>query len=171
MSHDKSLSSGTLGGVPRPTPEATDHQRPRPPVGRSVLSLLFASSVALVTYFHFSGGLFCTSEQVRGANIDHAFGVALVGGLAASVLILFVRKRRRLLATVLLLGAATLGVAIAFVALDSATYVAERSCGILETTDTTFNDRVYYLYGLWGAPLGFLLWAALQELVPAAQES
>jgi hypothetical protein len=128
--------------------------------------MLFGSLVGAVTYVHYSGGLFCSSEQVHGANIDHAFGVAFLGGLAGAVLILFARMRRRLLGAVLLLGAAALAVAVALVASDSATYTAQRSCGFMTSTETTFNDRVNYLYVLWGAPLGFLLWAALQGLVP-----
>jgi hypothetical protein len=146
--------------------EVTDPQQPRPHAGASAAGMLLASLVAAVTYFHFSGGLFCSSERSRGANIDHALAVAFAGGLAGSLLLLFVRKRRRLLAAALFLGAAVLGVAIVFVMLDSARYVAQRSCGFLESTETRIDERVYYLYVLWGAPAAFLLWGALQKLLP-----
>jgi hypothetical protein len=129
-----------------------------------VLGLLFASVVAAVTYLHFSGGLFCSSARDNGANIDHALGVAFVAGMAGSVLVLCVRNRRRLLAAVLPLGAVALGVAIALVSWDSATYTAHRSCGLLTGTETDFNDRVYYLYVLWGAPLLLLLRSTVRAL-------
>ena len=139
-----------------------DQKQPRAPVALSVLSMLFASAVAIGTGLYYQGvDIFCMSEQFRGANIENGGVVALLSGLVGSVLILCVRKRRRLLAAVLLLGAATLSVTIAFVALDSASYVARRDCGMFSSQITTFNDHVEYLYVLWGMPLGFLLWAAV----------
>jgi Zn-dependent protease with chaperone function len=139
--------------------------RPRPvPVRESMLALLLAALVAAVTHLHFSGGLFCSSEHVRGANIDHAFSVAFIAGLTGSVLVLCVRKRLRLLAAVLMLAAMALGVAIALVAWDSATYTAQRSCGLLTSTETAINERVYYLYALWGVPLALLLRSAVRAL-------
>jgi hypothetical protein len=140
----------------------------RAPVGRSILSLLFASSVAAGVAIHFSdGGLFCSLELAQGANIRHAFAVAFLGGLAGSVLVPCVRGRPHLLAAALLFGAAVLGVAIALVALDSALYVGRRSCGFLDAQTTTYNDRLYYLYALWGIPAGFLVWAAWRVLARA----
>jgi len=50
--------------------EVTDPQQPRPHAGASAAGMLLASLVAAVTYFHFSGGLFCSWERSRGANID-----------------------------------------------------------------------------------------------------
>jgi glucan phosphoethanolaminetransferase (alkaline phosphatase superfamily) len=136
----------------------------RAPVGQSALSLLFATLVAAVTYLHFSGGLFCTSEEVHGANIAHSLGVAFVAGLGGSVLVLCVRNRRRLLAAVLVLGSVAIGVAIALVALDSATYTAQRSCGLFTDTETALHERVYYLYVLWGVPLALLLRSTVRAL-------
>lgn len=142
--------------------EASRHVRI--PVAQNALGLLFASVVAAVTYLHFSGGLFCSSAQDHGANIDHALGVAFVAGTAGSVLVLCVRNRRRLLAAVLVLGAVSLGIAIALVSWDSATYTAHRSCGLFTGTETDFNDRVYYLYVLWGMPLALLLRSTVRAL-------
>jgi glucan phosphoethanolaminetransferase (alkaline phosphatase superfamily) len=136
----------------------------RAPIGQSALSLLFAALVGAVTYFHFSGGLFCSSEQVHGANIVHALGVAFVAGLGGSVLVLCVRNRRRLLAAVLVLGSVALGVAITLVALDSATYTAHRNCGLFTDTETALYERVYYLYVLWGVPLALLLRSTVRAL-------
>jgi hypothetical protein len=145
--------------------ETRDTYRPPVRVGLSALSLLFASVVAIVTFFHFDGGLFCNSMRSRGDNIVHACAVAVLAGPVGSLLLLFARKRRRVLAVVLLLGASTLGVAIVLISLDRATYVAHQSCGFMtDESEKTFNDRVYYLYFLWGAPLCFLLWAATRAL-------
>jgi hypothetical protein len=127
-------------------------------------SLLFATLVAAGAYFHFSGGLFCSSEQVHGANIVHALGVAFVAGLGGSVLVLCARNRRHLLAAVLVLGSVALGAAIALVALDTATYAAHRSCGLFTDTETAVHERVYYLYVLWGVPLALLLRSTVRAL-------
>jgi hypothetical protein len=145
--------------------EASGNYEKRPiRVGWSVPVLLFASSTALVTWVHYEGGIFCTSELSHGRNIVHAFAVALVAGPLCSLLLASVRKHRRLLAGALLLGATALAVAIAFVALDSATYVATQDCGFMEDNITKFHDHLYYLYVLWGAPLGILLWEASRVL-------
>jgi hypothetical protein len=145
--------------------EASGNYEERPiRVAWSVLVLLFASLTALVTWLHYTGGIFCTSEVSRGRNIVHAFAVTLFAGPLGSLLLASVRKHRRLLAGALLLGAAALAVAIAFVALDSASYVATQDCGFMEDNITNFHDHLYYLYVLWGAPLGILLWEASRVL-------
>jgi protein-disulfide isomerase len=141
-------------------------QQDRPArLGASALLMLFASVVAAVTWSHFEGGFFCSSAVRQGANIDHALGVAFLSGLATPILLLFVRRRRRLARVVLLLGAAALLAAIVLVTADSAHYVALRYCGFFSETRTRVNDAVYYLYLLWGTPLGFLVWTS-QGLVP-----
>ena len=142
-----------------------NHDYARAAVGLSVLSLLVASFVAMTLLGRFWGGVFCVSQQVHGANIEHGLVVAFLGGLVWSLAILCVRRWRRQLAVVLLLEAATLGVAIAFVELDSATYQAHRDCGLLSSEITDFDEHVEYLYALWGLPLGFLVWAAVTPWV------
>jgi len=129
-------------------------------LGVSATAFLFAALVAAVTWGHLEGGLLCTSDVHQGANIDHALGVAFLGGVAAPVLLLFVRKRRRLACAVLLLGAATLLGAMALATADSAHYAAVQYCGLFDSTQSNLDERVYYLYFLWGASLGVVLWVA-----------
>jgi hypothetical protein len=160
---------------------ADDHKLPRAHVGLgvlsmlfvglSVLSMLFASVVAVATFLSLSspGGIACGVDKlVRGANINHGLGIVALGGLADSALIVCVRRWRRLLAAALLLGAATLGIAIAFVAVDSATQIDTESCASLlgVTPETRAVHHVYELYALWGLPLGLLLLAAGAPWVP-----
>jgi protein-disulfide isomerase len=138
-----------------------DVQQDRPSLlGVSAMVMLFTSVVAAVTWSNFDGGLFCASEVRQGANIEQAFGVAFLSGLAAPVLLLLVRKRRRLARAVLLMGAAALLAALILVTIDSAQYVAVRYCGLFSDSRTKLNEGVYYLYFLWGVPLGFLVWNA-----------
>jgi hypothetical protein len=163
MTTDKSLSSST-------TIDTGSDQRGRPALW-SACALVFAALVAVVVYTNLKGGLlFCTSERTHGANIERALGLAFYGGTAAAVVLPFVRKRRRLLAAVLLLAAGTLGAAMVFVALDSARYVGTNSCGFLETTDTSVNDHLYYLFVLWGASFAVLGWFAVRVLLPRRRE-
>jgi hypothetical protein len=69
---------------------------------------------------------------------------------------------------VLLAGAAVLVIALVLVAVDAATFTAHRSCGLMDTTETDINERVYYLYVLWGASLAFLLRTALSNISASA---
>jgi hypothetical protein len=140
-----------------------DQEEPRVPIGLSLLSMLLASSVAIGTWLHLFPlfDFFCSTDFVHVENIRHGLNWALLGCVGGAVLVAFVRKRRRLLAATLLLVAATLIVAIAFVALDSATYQGSHSCGITGTPDVTpIRGHVYYLYVLWGMSVAVLLWAA-----------
>lgn len=131
--------------------------------GRGALCLIFAAFIAAVTFVHFSGGIFCSVERSKGANVDHALGLAFVAGLAGPLLLLFARKHRRLCTAVLLTGAAALGIAIVLVSLDAATYAEHQSCGLMTSTETDINERVYYLYVLWGLPFAVLLRTALSN--------
>ena len=134
-------------------------------------AVVFAALVAARVYMHVtSGALFCTSERIHGANVERALGLAFYGGTAAALVIPFVRKRPRALGAVLLFAAGTLAAAMVFVALDSARYVGTNSCGFIETTDTTVNDRLYYLFVLWGAPLAVLGWFAARLLPPPREK-
>jgi Protein of unknown function (DUF3105) len=128
--------------------------------------MFLAGLVSVATFVHFSGGLFCSSVERTGANVDHGLALAVVFGLADGIVLLLVRRRPRLLALAQLIGAAILVVAMVFVAFDSASYVAHRSCGLMTTTEDTIDERVYYLYVLWGVPAAFLAWSALHQLAP-----
>jgi hypothetical protein len=143
----------------------------RPPALWSACALVFTAIVAGVVYMNLKSGLlFCTSERYRGANVEHGLGIAFYGSIAAAVAIPFVRRRRRALAVVLLVGAAALGAAMVYVALDRASYVGTNSCGFMETTDTHINDRLYYLFVLWGFPFALLCWFAVRAFVPRRLE-
>ena len=83
--------------------------------------MLFASLVAVLWRFGLDFMVLETMKRFGGANIDHAFPVALLGGLVGSVGIVALRKWRPLLTSSLLLAAATLSVALALVERDRAT--------------------------------------------------
>jgi hypothetical protein len=162
----------TIGWEHGCTPRHTGSELRGHPALWSACSLVFATIVAADVYMNLSGGLlFCTSERTHGANIEHALGLAFYGGIAGALVIPFVRRLPRLLAAVLLLSAGTVGAAMVFVALDSASYVGTNSCGFMETTDTSVNDRLYYLFVLWGVPFGVLGSSTVRLLVPRRRES
>jgi hypothetical protein len=134
---------------------------PRHPALWSACSVVFAAVVASVVFVNLHGGLlFCTTERSHGANVDRALGIAFWAGIGALLVIPCVHTHRRVLAVVLLCGAAALGAAMVFLAVDSATFVATNSCGLIDETETTVNEHLYYLFVLWGAPFGVLCWFA-----------
>jgi hypothetical protein len=127
------------------------------PTSLSVLSLVFAAVVSALTLFAFTfgQGFLCTAKdvQTRGAAVEAAVTLVLVGGLLEAVFVLFLHRRRTALLGTLLLAMGTLGLAMALVAFDSATWSwidTHGDCG-RET------QHVEYLYALWGAALGVLL--------------
>jgi hypothetical protein len=135
--------------------------------------MLFASAVAVYGYVGALGvSLFCSGQPPRGANIDHALALAFFSGLAAPLMLgafrLVSEARtprlwRPLLVVVLLLEAAALGLAISFVALDSATYVERGGCfAMLGPPEKPSTETVHfgYLYVVWAVPLTLLLIAA-----------
>jgi hypothetical protein len=145
-------------------PEIGEPQAAPGGVGPAALGLLLAAVAAAVTAVHFSGGLFCSVERSQGAQIDQALGLVFVGGLVGSVLLLPARKRPRLRTAVSLGGAALLLVAMELVAVDSARYTAQQSCGLIYSTETTIDERVYYLFAFWGVSVALLLGTALPGL-------
>jgi hypothetical protein len=133
------------------------------PASLSLLAVLFATAVAVYTWFHLdlNLSLSCSGPPARGANINHAIAVVFFGGLALSGLILLVPKRRQFLLAVLLLGVAALSFAIVLVRLDSAMYVQQNATCSLSTfvgeTQGSESATAGYLYVLSGVPLGVLL--------------
>jgi hypothetical protein len=134
--------------------------------------MLFAGGVAIYGFAGVLGvSLFCSGKPPRGANIDHALELAFLAGLAGPVAIAVIRRVseafsprlwRPLLAVVLLLEAAILGLAIAFVALDSATYVEKGGCFAMigpPEKGTVETAHFGYLYILWSVPIALLLLA------------
>ena len=137
---------------------------PRLPLWFSVVCLLFSSAVSVGTFAHLGElELFCSVERAEGENVNYGLGVALVGGLIGPLLILFTRDTPCVLARVLFLGAATLGVALVLVAIDSASFTATRSCGLIFPETSTVDERLDYLFILWGVPLVVLLWTARER--------
>ncbi|SRR6266536_3558155 len=124
------------------------------PASLAVLSMLVAFAAAMVTYaqFDLSVTLLCSGTTVRGSNVYGGLALVSFATPAELVFIFLARKRRRLLAAILLLGAAALGIAIGLVALDSATYVV-RTCG---------SAHASYLYFLWPVSLALLLLQAVR---------
>jgi hypothetical protein len=137
------------------------------PVSLGVLSMVFASGVAAIGEVDVSFLSFlCTGQRLQGANINDALALAFFGGLAGAAILIVLSLMSRvlaglwrpLIAAVLLLEAATLGLAIAFVALDSATYVERgRVCG---SSTGTSKAHFGYLYALWAVSLAIVLFAA-----------
>jgi glucan phosphoethanolaminetransferase (alkaline phosphatase superfamily) len=115
-----------------------------------------------------TSGLFCTGRS-KGANINHGLVLAAtaaspVGGLYLILLIVLAVARRdlwswrwRLLITgACVLEAAAVAVAIAFVALDSATYVST-DCSLMgpASNEVAHMQWLYYLLGFAVAALLF----------------
>jgi hypothetical protein len=146
-------------------PEIEKTQASQPGAGMAALGLLFAAAVAAVTGIHFSGGsMFCSTEVTQGRHIDQALLLVFVGGLVGSILLLLVRKRPRLRTAVSLGGVALLLLAMELVALDSARFTGTQSCGLLSSTETTIDERVYYLFAVWVVSVALLLGTALPGL-------
>ena len=146
--------------VPRMPDEPVRGLLPRRPVSLALLSTLFAMLVAIYMWFVLDFTLFETKTLFIGRNIDHALGVVFFGGLAGTVLIPFVRKRRPLFVSALLLEAAALCAAIVLVALDGAIYkekVTETLFFGPGNPTSTSTDHLWFLYLLWGLPLVVLL--------------
>jgi hypothetical protein len=129
---------------------------PRRPLTLSVLSMLVASAVAAFGWFGMNFTLFETTKRFGGANIEHAYPVALLGGLAGLIALIALRKRRFLLSTLLVFEAASLSVAVAFVELDRATY-REQVTDTFTGATSTSSYHLWPLYLLWGAPIVVLL--------------
>jgi hypothetical protein len=135
----------------------------------SVVSLLAASAVAAVAWFHTVDlSLSCSGNPARGANLQHALAIVFLGGIIAAILIALLWRRGTALVAAVLLGAALLGTGLIFVAFDSATYIQlDRRCtdfgfGPLPKATAHFG----YLYVVWGALAAVLLiYAALLLVV------
>jgi hypothetical protein len=152
--------------VPR---EDWDFRRLFAPAALGIVTLLFVAASAFYTFLTTGFTIGCTGEPLRGANIDDATGVAFVGGIAGAVLIgIAWRVSDYLVAACSVLGAAVLGVAVALVAVDSATYVRDESTctwgGLLPGGKGTSTEHVGYLYGVWGVPLVALLVGSMWAL-------
>jgi NO-binding membrane sensor protein with MHYT domain len=137
------------------------------PIPLSVLSMLYGSAVAIYGWNEtaLNLSLFCSGEPLRGANIGHGIAVAFFAGLAGAVVVAVVSNRQRLVAGVLLVGMAALGLAIAFVALDSATYVQQnRTCGMFSPATGTVSGHVANLYYAWSFAIALLVVQAARVL-------
>jgi len=134
------------------------------PVPVGVLILLYGSLVAIHGHGQIAShpSLLCADDRLRGANIGHGIAVAFFAGIACALLIAFVRDWPRLVAGVFILGMAAFGVAIAFVALDSAT--ATYYCGPSLRSFGTTTRHVYDLYYAWAPAIALLLVQAVRLL-------
>jgi hypothetical protein len=133
----------------------------------TLLAILFPAVVSFGGALG-ENSLFCTGGTARGANIDH--GLALASTSALFIGCLFVLtwllsadlwRWRRLIAGACVLEAALLLVAIALVALDSATYIS-RECGFGFGDSSTSVGHVGWLYFAWGFAIAALLYLALR---------
>jgi hypothetical protein len=139
----------------------------RYPVSIGVLGALVAIGVAIGGFIEALGvGLFCQGKAVSGANIDHGLAIALFAGLAVPVALgtaVLLKEgywRPLVRAVVLVLGAASLALAVAFVALDSATYVEKNAnCSLIfgPPEKGTSTAHLGNLYVLLAVPLALML--------------
>jgi hypothetical protein len=139
----------------------------------TVLGMLYVTGVAVHGFVETSLGLslFCSGEPLRGANISHGLAVAFFAGLAGPLLVgliylvAFPPRSQTFVAAVCFLVAAAVGVAIAFVALDSATYVQQNStCRMFSPATGNVSGHVGDLYVLWGVGIAVLLLQAVRVL-------
>jgi hypothetical protein len=137
----------------------------RYPVSIGVLGALVAIGVAIGGFIE-RVGLFCQGKAVSGANIDHGLAIALFAGLAVPVALgtaVLLKEgywRPLVRAVVLVLGAASLALAVAFVALDSATYVEKNAnCSLIfgPPEKGTSTAHLGNLYVLLAVPLALML--------------
>jgi MFS-type transporter involved in bile tolerance (Atg22 family) len=129
------------------------------PIPLSAIALLYASVVAIWGFSQtaVNVSLFCSGEPARGANIGHGEAIALFAGIGGAILLAFVRNHRRLAVGVLLLALAALGLAIAFVAFDSATYVQQNSTCGFSSGSGTVTAHVSGIYYAWGFAIALLV--------------
>jgi len=133
------------------------------PLSLAVLSFACVAGAAVAAAVDGVQTLFC--QDVSGANVDQALTVVFFGCLPLTVLALIVGlavpARSILLAVALLLDAAALAVAVAFVALDAATFQG----GTCTLGSPPPPRHVDYLYIAWGVPLAVLLTQAGRVLL------
>jgi len=135
------------------------------PVSIGVLGALVAIGVSIAGFLELlDASLFCSGKPASGANIDHGLELALLAGLAVPAA-LFVGWllagdpwRLWFQAVVLLLGATALVLSVAFVALDSATYVEKNAnCSFGPGKGTGTPAHVGNLYLLLAVPFALML--------------
>jgi hypothetical protein len=150
----------------RPAAMASDNERPTGQLALSMLSMVFAGAVGTSLLVTASSGLFCSMiARPSGANIATGGKIVLLGGIAGILASIVVKNRARLLSAVLLGEAATLGVAIGFVARDSATATKTEDCGFLfDHNVSTSTHHLEYAYALLGLAIIVLLAQALRGL-------
>jgi hypothetical protein len=138
------------------------------PIPTTLLIMFFP---ALVSFFGLFGenSLFCTGPTTQGANVDHALALAALGALVLGVLVVIVViapvnwwRWRALIAGACVLEAAAVGLAIGFLALDSATYVSTER-GFFGGSDSSVG-HLGMLYYAWAFCIGALLNQAVRLL-------
>jgi hypothetical protein len=129
-----------------------DDERPPRQLALSLLSIVVSGVVGFGMLLTTSSGLFCsTLARPSGANVASAGKILLFAGIAGILATVVVRNHARPLSAVLLGEAAFLGLAIGFVARDSATVTMTEDCGLFEdnvSTSTHHLEAAYVLLGL-----------------------
>jgi hypothetical protein len=160
QSDDAVWLSGTRAAAP-----ASEGQRLPGQLALSMLSMVFATAVGVSLLFAASSGLFCAMiARPRGANIATGGKIVLLGGITGILASIVVRNRARILSAVLLGEAATLGVAIGFVARDSATATKTEDWGFFESNVSSSTHHLEHAYALLGLAIIVLLAQALRRL-------
>jgi hypothetical protein len=162
IAHDQGAASAALCQTRVGAPDG-DSGRPPGQLALSVLSSLVASAVGLALLVSASSGLMCSTIAVpSGANIETGGVIALLAGLAGLLAAIGVRNHARLLSAVLFGETATLGLAIGFVARDSATATVTQDCGFFDSNVSTSTHHVEYAYVLLGLAIAVLITQAVR---------
>ena len=136
------------------------------PIPTTLLAMSFPAAVSLFGVLD-ENSLFCTGPTLRGANIDHALTLAAMSALLLGILVVLVviasvswSRWHALIAGACVLEAAAVGLAIAFLALDSATYVSS-GCSFFGGPSRSVG-HLGTLYYAWGFCIAALLYQAVR---------
>jgi hypothetical protein len=127
-------------------------ERPRFQLTLSFLAILLGGWPAVHVGSFFSSDLFCSTDRLAGARIEHASDLVIVSGAIAVIALLVTRNRPRLFGTALLAQVPVLTVGIVMVASDGAFVRTATTCSLFDAgTPSLSSADVSYLYGFWSA--------------------
>jgi hypothetical protein len=170
---EEGASADARGGRAQPESDAISWFSLHPALS-SWLGVLVAVITAAVMWLSFDFQLFEYVVRLIGANVDRATAIVFFCGVAALIVLPFVRKRRRALGATLAFVAAALCAGLVFVALDRFTYKARITPEGLFSADgptRTRTDHLWFLLGLWGIPLALIVFHACRLLGAGGRRS
>jgi hypothetical protein len=151
-------SDAVTPSQPRIAAAGGDEGRPPGQLALSVFTMLVAGVVGISLLFEADSGFMCSLiTRPRGANVSTGGWIVLLASIAGIVAAIVVRNHAQLLAALLLGEAATLSIAIGFVARDSATTTLTQDCGFFESNVSTLTHHVEYAYVVLGLAIAVLI--------------